>query len=881
MKKTHKLLILVALVCTLLVCGMMSASAAKEIEWEGGTYYTDDDEKYVFYDDSYSQIIGVTDNFTNTGLEFCGFCTVDGEIVYPIGYGINNNDSYKGAIYPLKTFSQFTITASPKVTGESVLNGQIIFVSAFSWMTVEGKFKIPYNVTAIAESAFAFTRVGSFDVADNNKYFHDDENGILYGRYYNLKGEFTGNDCVIMAPDKTVDHIDIPDNVTDIYSYAYYYYKAKTINIPTSVTRIGGAAFPCLALGSTDKFDAVYYEGTIDQWNKITIEDSNGRITKAHLYCNDWYTVSEQGCFTDEVERRDCHCSDDCGEYETRVIKEAFGSHNFTEQLGAVRSTCATQGYIEYHCSRCNRVKVYEPLDETNHEGPYEDCSEYIAATCCTEGLEANKRCSACKVQTYTGTTISATGNHIYGDWYATEAPTCCQEGVERRDCTVGEAYETRVATPTGNHSFGDWYVTLEPTCAITGIERRDCTLGEAFETRDIPVSDIHTYGNNWQIYEPATCAAVGTEISYCTVCFGAPITREIPKTDDHSWRNWANVIVATCTTSGTEERVCNRCKATESRETEIVDHRFNGGAEVITEPTCRKNGTKEVKCIWYDQCGETELKQIRSVNHTYENYEVTTPATCINTGIETAKCKWYDECYTTRSNTIPATGTHIFDKPYESLRGQCDREGYIKYKCTADPDCTEIKTETLAVDPEFHNSGLNYDVGKKDPTCCADGYSGDTTCIGCGVVIVKGEVIPATGEHVWKEAEIFGGNCKISGYIKYRCENGTAEHKEDLGINNSIHYKTEVRNYKAGNCQTNGYTGDKYCTHCNALISKGKEVKGSHVGRQKCSICGYNVCGCQLCHGNGFERFIMKMFLWIYKIFGQNKSCRCGNVHY
>lgn len=264
-----------------------------------------------------------------------------------------------------------------------------------------------------------------------------------------------------------------------------------------------------------------------------------------------------------------------------------------------------------------------------------------------------------------------------------------------------------------------------------------------------------------------------------------------------------------------------------------------------------------------------------------FENYEVIKPATCINIGIKTAKCKWYDECHETENDTIARTGTHIFDKPYESLRGQCDREGYINYKCTADPDCTEIKTETLAVDPEFHNSGLNYDVGKKDPTCCADGYSGDTTCIGCGVVIVKGEVIPATGEHVWKEVEIFGGNCKMSGYIKYRCENGTAEHKEDLGINNSIHYKTEVRNYKAGNCQTNGYTGDKYCTHCNALISKGKEVKGSHVGRQKCSICGYNVCGCQLCHGNGFERFIMKMFLWIYKIFGQNKSCRCGNVHY
>lgn len=875
MKKTHKLLILLALVCTLLVCGMMSASATKEYIYEGALCYTDDQERYVYTSWDENSVIGVTDTFKpGNWWEMVGsyYSEDNGECLnVPFFFGDGENP-----IFPFgTTFDRIGIEQSYDLL-------QTIRVNAFAGI-ICGRFAIPKTVFQIEPGAFNFSTITDFFVDRDNPYFENDDNGILYGSTTKeVDGEIVRDEVyrVVRAPSKTVDHIDIPDGITTIDSGAYYYYNAKTITIPASVKTINNTAFPCLAIGSSDKFDAVYYEGTIDQWNEITIGSLNGRITKAHLYCNDWYKISERTCTTAEIERCDCSCSDDCDAYITREIKPSLGGHEY-RSIDTEWSTCSTQGYRTYECSVCKSTYTDNfELDPNKHEGPIK-YRGYIPCTCCTEGKTFEEYCEACDVTIKAGVLIPAQGSHNYGSWYATEAPTCCQEGVERRDCTVGEAYETRVATPTGNHSFGDWYVTLEPTCAITGIERRDCTLGEAFETRDIPVSDIHTYGNNWKIYEPATCAAVGTEISYCTVCFGAPITREIPKTDDHSWRNWANVIVATCTTSGTEERVCNRCKATESRETEIVDHRFNGGTEVITEPTCRKNGTKEVKCIWYDQCGETELNQIRSVNHTYENYEVTTPATCINTGKETAKCKWYDECYTTRSNTIPATGTHIFDKPYESLRGQCDREGYIKYKCTADPDCTEIKTETLAVDPEFHNSGLNYDVGKKDVTCCADGYSGDATCIGCGVVIVKGEVIPATGEHVWKEAEIFGGNCKISGYIKYRCENGTAEYKEDLGINNSIHYKTEVRNYKAGNCQTMGYSGDKYCTHCNALISKGKEVKGSHSGTQKCSICGYNVCGCQLCHGNGFERFIMKMFLWIYKIFGQNKSCRCGNVHY
>lgn len=875
MKKTHKLLILLALVCTLVVCGMMSASAAKEVVVDGETYYTDDDNRYLYGNASGYYLNGIYDGFDTVSYEVCGWANIDGELVVPTIYGSQDGTP----IYPAgQTFDKVIIMNKP-----DELQG--IQYGAFSLLNCTGEFVIPESMFLIEPGAFSCAQIGSFNVDPDNQVHSNDDNGILYAHRLDVEdGSKQEANRIIMAPNKKVEHIDIPDTISTIDTFAFFYYTADTITIPTSLQTIGDNAFPCFAIDSTDKFDAVYYEGTIDQWNEIYIGGMNGRITKAHLFCNDWYNISEQTCTTAEIQRRDCHCSEDCTAYETRETKPSLGGHNFVEWLYEVSSTCATQGYSEYRCNQCGRVKVMHELDPENHEGPYEDCSEYIAPTCCTEGLEANKRCSACKIQTYTGTTISATGNHIYGDWYATAAPTCCQEGVERRDCTVGEAYETRVAASTGNHSFGNWYVTLEPTCALTGIERRDCTIGEAFETRDIPVTDVHTYGNKWEIYEPATCAAVGTEISYCTVCFGAPITREIPKTDDHSWRNWTNVIVATCTTSGTEERVCNRCKATESRETEIVDHRFYGDAEIITEPTCRTKGTKEVKCIWYDQCGETELQQIRTVNHTYENYEVTTPATCINTGTETAKCKWYDECYTMRLNTIPATGTHIFDKPYESLRGQCDREGYIKYKCNADSNCTEIKTETLAIDPEFHNSGRNFDVDKKDVTCCEDGYTGDTTCIGCGELLIKGEVIPATGEHVLRTEET-RGTCLVKGKIYYYCT--VSDRLIDFVETDYVpdnHGTLKTVNQKVPTCQSKGYTGDKQCVLCKKIIEKGNETSyGKHDIRSngKCSVCGISECSCN-CHKNNNQgNFWYKFCLFFWKLFKTNQRCSCGRSHY
>ena len=48
--------------------------------------------------------------------------------------------------------------------------------------------------------------------------------------------------------------------------------------------------------------------------------------------------------------------------------------------------------------------------------------------------------------------------------------------------------------------------------------------------------------------------------------------------------------------------------------------------------------------------------------------------------------------------------------------------------------------------------------VGKKDPTCTTDGYTGDEVCTHCGKVIKKGSVIPKLG-HNFKD-----GVCTVCG---------------------------------------------------------------------------------------------------------------------
>lgn len=55
------------------------------------------------------------------------------------------------------------------------------------------------------------------------------------------------------------------------------------------------------------------------------------------------------------------------------------------------------------------------------------------------------------------------------------------------------------------------------------------------------------------------------------------------------------------------------------------------------------------------------------------------------------------------------------------------------------------------------HDAGTTL-VGKKDPTCTEDGYTGDLICSHCGEVLQPGEVIPRHGHHY------VNGVCEICG---------------------------------------------------------------------------------------------------------------------
>ena len=222
---------------------------------------------------------------------------------------------------------------------------------------------IPCGVTSIGNSAFwGCDSLEKILVDAENAYYSNDEHGVLFnkektklfrcpGGYegsYTIPDSVTSLDLYAFSDCSSLTSVTIPNGVTKIDQYNFSHcsslksvvlpngvtsicYNAfvdcsnlTNVTIPKSITNIDIQAFyKCISL--TD----VYYSGTEDEWNAITIKAYNNCLTNA-----------------------------------TRHYVDASHTHSYSTAVTA--PTCTEKGYTTYTCS-CGESYVDDYTDALGH----------------------------------------------------------------------------------------------------------------------------------------------------------------------------------------------------------------------------------------------------------------------------------------------------------------------------------------------------------------------------------------------------------------------------------------------------------------------------------------------------------------------------------
>ena len=373
-----------------------------------------------------------------------------------------------------------------------------------------------------------------------------------------------------------------------------------------------------------------------------------------------------------------------------------------------------------------------------------------------------------------------------------------------------------------------------------------------------------HSTASQLKNKKAATCTSEGySGDQYCSKCNKILQKGQVIPKINHSWDEGKITKVATCAVAGVKTYTCTKCKTVKTEAIPATGKHQNTELRNKKEATCTAEGyTGDTYC---KDCGaKLQIgKAIAKKSHTWDAGKITQEATCAKTGIKTYACT---VCKTTKTEEVPATGTHKNTELRNVKEATCTAEGYTgdtyckdcgaklqtgkaiakkahtwdAGKITQEATCakTGIKTYTCTVckttkTEEVPATGVHKNTelrNIKEATCTEEGYTGDTYCKDCGSKIASGQKISKI-EHSWNSGIVTTPpTCVEHGVKTYTCNICQTTKTEELPATGN-HQNTELRNTKEASCTAEGYTGDIYCKDCGVKLQTGKTIaKKAHT---------------------------------------------------
>ena len=493
---------------------------------------------------------------------------------------------------------------------------------AFNYCSSLTSIIIPDSVTYIGDAAFencdsitsiiipdGVTRINSFALAECD---------LLTNITIPNSVTYIGWHAFSRCPRLT--SIIIPDSVTYIDSSAFYDCTNLTsIAFGKNLETIISYAFNgCVSL--TD----VYYSGTANQWNSISIDEwYNESLLNATIhFCET--KEKEPTCITSGYIKFTCSS---CGKTFTKYLETK--EHKAGEWQITKEPDCTKVGTKKQKCINCNTIIKTEEIPATGH-----NYTLTVTSPTCTENGYTTYICScgySC-VNDY----VESIG-HSYDNGVVTLEPTCIDTGIKVFTCAVCDDTYNEDVEAVGHDIITDEAVS--PDCTNTGL-----TAGEHCSRCDYKVEQtvIEALGHKYDtVITVPTCTDRGYTKYTCSVCgdtYTSDFVDALGHTDGETVEE--NYVAPTCTETGSKDNVtyCTVCDAETSRKEIIIDATGHTEEEIpAVAPTCTEKGlTAGVKC---SVCGEilTAQQEILANGHKYES--VVTAPTCTEQGYTTYTC--------------------------------------------------------------------------------------------------------------------------------------------------------------------------------------------------------------------------------------------------
>ena len=583
-----------------------------------------------------------------------------------------------------------------------------IGVYAFCACTSLKSVTIPDGVTSIGDYAFSYcTSLTGIWVDEGNSHYFSDASGVLFNKDKTVlaqcPGAFSGSyaipDGVTSINDaafvncESLTSVTIPDGVTNI-GYEVFAGCTSLANmvLPNGVTRIGAEAFDwCTSMKSITipdgvtsiGYDAfsncksltnVYFTGTEEAWNGITIDGGNDALKNAKIHCN---YVSHTHSYKDVVTAPTCTekgytthtCS--CGDSYVDTYVDALG-HAWDNGKVTKEPTETETGVKTFTCTRCGETKT-ETIPKLTHEHNY---NAVVTAPTCTEKGYTTHTC-ACG-DSYVDTYTNALG-HAWDNGKVTKQPTETETGVKTFTCTrCGETKTETIPKLAHEHSYQA--VVTAPTCTEKGYTTHTCACGDSYV--DTYMDALGHAWDNGKVTKEPTETETGVKTFTCTRC-GGTRTETMPVIPHvHSYKDV--VTAPTCTAKGYTTHTCACGDSYVDTYVDALGHAWDNG-KVTKEPTEAEDGVKTFTCT---RCGETKTETLPKLAHEHSYDAVVTAPTCTEKGYTTHTCACGDSYVDTY---VDALG-HAWDEGVVVKAATKDKTGTRKLTCTR---CGEVK-ETI-----------------------------------------------------------------------------------------------------------------------------------------------------------------------------------------